>query len=124
MGPSGESPNKVAVVRFLKTKANGATTAEIVRHILTDPPSDLAVTKNRNSIYNLLARMRKDEELVRRGDRYYLPRPKDEAPDPEGSSASTVHRDAGRGDPVSTSGNGSHQLFAALPGASPAEPGQ
>jgi hypothetical protein len=113
-----ESPNETAVRLFLAPRPNGATPAQIVDNLLNNPPVHLAVSKNRNSIYNLIANMRKKDKLIKRGSRYYLPRPKNEAPDPKGSSASSHN---GRGNGTSLS---SGKLELASPGAIPAHLGE
>lgn len=118
------SDNVVAIERFLATRPNGATTGEIVRSLLTNPPDDLVVTNNRNSIYNLLKRQREDGKLIRRGDRHYLPRQNDEAPDSSKSSAPNNHGN-GSGTLFSSGNDGSvRSLIAASPGAIPAQPGE
>ena len=98
------SPNEIAVERYLATRPDGATTAEIFGDLLANPPSDLEVTKNRNSLYNLLKRQLANEKLVRKGDRYFLPDQKDETPDSVESSVSNVHHGNGGGAPLSTGG--------------------
>lgn len=115
-----ESPNEIAVERFLSSRPDGATTVEIVDSLLINPPPDLAVTKNRNSIYNLLARHRKRGKLIRRGDRYYLPQQEGETPGPFEPSAS-YHYGNGNGAPSPT-GNGEFGLSAALPGTGRTDP--
>ena len=81
-GPSGRrSPNEIAVERFLASRGNGATTKEIVDGLVNDPPSDLAVTKNRTTIYNLLSRYKKNNRLIKRDGRYFLPSSSNETPD-------------------------------------------
>ena len=69
------SPNEEAVRRLLQEHSEGLTTGEIVESLLNNPPSDLAVTKNRNSLYNLLARERERGNLVKVGERYFLSPP-------------------------------------------------
>ena len=118
----GESPNEIAVDRFLKSLPDGATASEIVNSLLNNPPADLAVTKNKNSIYNLLSRHLKSEKLIRRGERYYLPTSKDEAPGSEEPSAPNHHDDES-GTSAST-GNGRLASLDAAPGAIPAHPGE
>lgn len=73
------SPNEEAVTRLLSRHPKGLTTSEIVESLLNDPPPDLAVTKNRNSLYNLLARERERGNLVKEGDTYSLPLPETES---------------------------------------------
>ncbi|TPK73975.1 hypothetical protein FJ930_07940 [Mesorhizobium sp. B2-4-15] len=73
------SPNEAAVARLLSLHPKGLTTSEIVESLLNDPPPDLAVTKNRNSLYNLLARERERGNLVKEGDTYSLPLPETES---------------------------------------------
>ena len=119
----GESPNEIAVKRFLSNRPDGATTPEILENLLNNPPPDLAVTKNRNSIYNLLKRERGKGKLAKRGDRYYLPPSKDKAPGSEEPSASN-HHDDGNGTPSSSGNGGTHISLAALPGAIPAHSGE
>lgn len=120
---SGESPNEIAIERFLEGCPDGATTSEVINSLLNKPPPDLAVTKNRNSIYNLLARQRKRGKLNRRGGKYYLPAKKVETPNSEESGA-PKHRGDRSGAP-SSSGNGEKAFsLVALPGASPAHPGE
>lgn len=122
--PGQESDNEVAINRLLAARPDGATAKEIVDSLLKNPPPDLRnVTKNKNSIYNLLARLREHEKLIKRGERYYLPASKDEAPDSEESSASTVHHGDRSGNP-SSSGNGRLVPSVALPDAIPAQPGE
>ncbi len=116
---SGESPNEIAIERFLGGCPDGATTSEILDNLLNNPPADLAVTKNRNSIYNLLVRQRKNGKLIRRGTRYYLPHQENEAPGSQEPSAPDHH---GGGNGTSPSSGGS--ASAARPGATPAHPGE
>lgn len=117
-----ESPNEIAIERFLKARPGGATTSEIVGSLLNDPPADLNVTKNRNSIYNLLKRQIDNGKLIRRGDRYYLPVPKAEAPGSEEPSAPD-HKGDENGNP-SLSGNGRLVPSLAFPDAIPGQPGE
>ncbi|MCH7805935.1 MAG: hypothetical protein IH995_02160 [Proteobacteria bacterium] len=126
--PSGtfknqESHNWLAVERFLKNRPNGAMASEIVNHLINDPPPDLNVTKNKNSIYNLLARQRKNGHLDWRDDRYYLPRKKDEAPDSDEPDASDNHSSSGNGTLLSSGEKEPQSLFA-LPSAISAHPGE
>lgn len=117
------SPNEIAVERLLSALPNGATTGEIIDSLLNNPPPDLAVTKNKNSIYNLLARQRDKGKLIKRGNRYYLPMSKDEAPGSTEPSASN-HHDDGNGTPSSSGNVGSRISLVAHPGAIPAHPGE
>lgn len=119
----GESPNEIAVERLLSSRPDGATASEIVVSLLVNPPPDLAVTKNRNSIYNLLTRQRKRGKLIRRGNRYYLSAPKDEALGSSEPSATNNHG-GGNGGLPSSGGGGTSTSLAALPGAIPAHPGE
>lgn len=118
---SGVSPNEIAIKRFLESRPNGATTSDIVDNLLNSPPDDLAVTKNRNSIYNLLSRQRENKNLIRRGDRYYLPSQIGETPDSEESGAQDHN---GNGDGTSSSSGNGVAAPIAHPGASPAHPGE
>lgn len=121
---SGESPNEIAIKRFLSSRPDGAAINEIVDSLLNDPPPDLAVTKNRNSIYNLLARQRARGKLIRRANRYYLPHQDSEAPGSKEPGAPD-HHGGGNGISPSSGGNASSSSLAALPGAVPAHrPGE
>lgn len=122
-GPDGgRSPNEIAIERFLVRHPNGATTGQIVYHLLNDPPADLEVTTNKKSIYNLLSRQKKNGALIKRGERYYLP--KDEAPGPNGSSASSVTMNDGNGTPLFSSRQGSSPSSSASPSAISAHPAE
>jgi hypothetical protein len=84
----GESPNEIAVRRFVAEQPNGVSTAAIVNHLLNNPPSDLVITKNRNSIYNLLSRWRRKGTLFKREGKYFLPPQENEAPTGNAEGAS------------------------------------
>ena len=116
------SPNEIAVERFLKSRPKGATTREIVDGLVNDPPPDLAVTKNRTTIYNLLSRYKKNNRLIERAGRYFLPSSSNETP---GSNEPGVTNHKGGGNGASPSSGGrDHNSLAALPGAIPAHPGE
>jgi len=120
---AGTSDNAVALIRFLKGRGGKGTTTEIVQSLLTNPPDDLNVTNNRNSIYNLINRMYKNGQLIKAGDKYHLPDEDKGAPNRNGSSAPLSHHGNGKGTLLSSGGSDSHSLFA-LPGAGPAHPGE
>jgi len=101
----GPSPNEIAIERFLENRPNGATTSEIVSNLLNNPPAGLEVTKNRNSIYNLLSRQGKSGKLIRRGDHYFLPCQENETPSENQSEG------VSRTDEVSPSSNESRDLL-------------
>ena len=122
-GASGRrSPNEIAIERFLASRGNGATTKEIVDGLANDPPSDLAVTKNRTTIYNLLSRYKKNNRLIERDGRYFLPSSSNETPGSNEPGA-TNHNRGGNGTSPSSGGRDQNSL-AALPGAIPAHPGE
>ncbi len=104
--PTGNrgSPNKVAIFTFLASRPGGATTAEIVHALLNDPPPGLKISENPTVIYNLLSNLKKRRELMRPGDRYFLPSPDNGAPGPNGPGDPS-HHDAGGGT-LASSGNG------------------
>lgn len=83
------SPNKTAIKEILSQCPDGATTGEIVDTLLNNPPAHLDVSKNKNSLYNLLSNMHRDDELIKRGDRYYL-----STAQPDGSTEGDL-KDAG-----------------------------
>ena len=85
-----KSPAKDVVIKFLKGRPNGAEPYEIIDALLASPTTRDAVEKNRNSIYNLLSRMAKRDELVRDGSAYRLPSKKNEAPAEQSEDASEV----------------------------------
>ena len=116
------SPNEIAVERFLASRPNGATTREIVDSLVSDPPSDLEVTRNRTSIYNLLSRYKKNKRLIERGGRYFLPPSSDETPGSNEPGA-TNNKGGGNGTSLSSGGRDQNSL-AAHPGAIPAHPGE
>ena len=120
--PGRRSPNEIAVERFLASRPNGATTREIVDGLVNDPPSDLEVTKNRTSIYNLLSRHKKNKMLIERDGRYFLPSSSNETP---GSNEPGVTNNHGGGNGTSPSSGGRDQnSLTALPGAIPAHLGE
>ncbi len=117
------SPNEIAVRRYLTAHPEGVTSAMIVDHLLNSPPADLAVSKNKNSIYNLLSREVERKKLVRRANKFYLPKDKNEAPDSNEPGA-PKHHGGGRGGP-SSSGNGRLRgPVVALPSAISAHSGE
>ena len=118
-----QSPNEIAVKRFLASRPNGATTREIVDGLVNDPPSDLEVTQNRTSIYNLLSRHKKNKRLIERDGRYFLPSSSNETPGSNEPGATNNHG-GGNGTSPSSGSGGTSPSLAALPGAIPAHPGE
>lgn len=117
-----ESPNEIAIHRLLAANPDGLTTRQITDSLLSNPPPDLKVTKNRNSLYNLLARERDRGNLEVRDGKYFLPRKKSEPSDSKEPDGSRSHGE-GSGSPSSSGGNGADSSFAAHPGAILAHPG-
>ncbi len=107
--PGRGSPNFDAIRDFLAERPNGATGKEILDSLLNEPPKHLDVSRNRGSLQNALTKMRDRTEIEKRGDRYYLPRAKSEAPDPAGPSASQSHHndEGGTSSSSGSEGNGS-----------------
>ena len=123
-GASGrQSPNEIAVERFLASRPNGATTKEIADGLVNDPPSDLEVTDNRTSIYNLLSRHKKNKRLIERDGRYFLPSSSNETPGSLEPGATNNHG-GGNGTSPSSGSGGTSPSLAALPGAILAHPGE
>ena len=115
-----DSPAKIAIFDFLRSRSRGATTAQIISALRMNPNTKEAVERNKTPVYNLLARLVRRAELIKQGKVYRVPEPKNEAPDSSESSA-TPHNGSGGGTSLS-SGNEAQPL-AALPGANPADPG-
>lgn len=60
------------VKRFLKTQTNGATSGQIIDHLLQTQEFQEGVQRNRNRVYNVLSRLEKNHELRKIEGSYYL----------------------------------------------------
>lgn len=118
-----DSPNKVAIIDLLTARPNGLATGEIIESLLKNPTTKEAVTRNRTPVYNLLARLVKRKKLIKRNGKYYLFVSRVETPGSSEPSAPN-HKGNGGGAPLSSGGKEPVRSFAALPGASPAQPGE
>ncbi|MER9971127.1 hypothetical protein [Mesorhizobium sp. M0060] len=67
------SPMGDEVKRFLKTQTNGATSGQIIDHLLQSQEFQEGVQRNRNRVYNVLSRLEKNHELRKIEGSYYLP---------------------------------------------------
>jgi len=76
-----KSPLKQAVLDLLAECELGATTSEIIDKMLKAPPEvSGSVRRNRTTLYNLLSRMTKRGEIIRKGNVYSLPSDRNEPP--------------------------------------------
>jgi len=83
---SQRSPVKDAILRFLSARPTGAKAGEILRHVQKLPEYG-----SNTAVYNLISRMRKRQEIIKRGKLYRLPPNTDEAPpDPKSNGASPI----------------------------------
>ncbi|MBZ9744309.1 hypothetical protein LB516_03500 [Mesorhizobium sp. CO1-1-7] len=69
----GRSAMGDEVKQFLKTQANGATSRQIIDHLLQTQEFQEGVQRNSNSVYMLLSRLVKRHELLKIESRYYSP---------------------------------------------------
>jgi hypothetical protein len=67
-----KSPMTDAVLEFLKTRAFGAISGEIVRELKKNPEFVPTLEKNKTHIYNILARLKSRDEIIKKGERYLL----------------------------------------------------
>lgn len=121
--PAHTSPTKEALLEFLGKRPNGATPGQVIEHLLINPRTRHVVSRDRRPVYNLLGRMRKRGELIKRGNVLILTSLQNEAPGSQEPDAS-AHNGGGSGNPSSTGSNRGGRLLAALPGATPAQPGE
>ena len=119
---SHRSPIRDAIFKLLENYPRGRTTAQIIEVLQKNPDTVEAVKKNKTPVYNLLSRLTKRRDIMKRGKKYQLPPSKNKAPGSEEPGALDRHGDGG-GTPSSPGNGMSARSSAAFPDASPAHPG-
>ncbi len=74
------SPMGDAIKQMMQTRPNGAESGHIIWELRKNPEFAAIIEKNKTHPYNVLARLTKTGELIKKGKRYYWPVRKDEAP--------------------------------------------
>jgi hypothetical protein len=74
-----KSPMTDAVRAFLKTREYGAVSGEIVSELKKNPEFVPTLERNKTHIYNILARLKSRDEIIKKGERYLLARANQEA---------------------------------------------
>ncbi|HEY5065371.1 MAG TPA: hypothetical protein VIJ04_11205 [Xanthobacteraceae bacterium] len=74
------SPMGDAVKTMMQSRPNGAESGHIIWELRKNPEFAAIIEKNKTHPYNVLARLTKTGELVKRGKRYYWPTEKTETP--------------------------------------------
>jgi hypothetical protein len=86
------SPMGDAIKLMMQTRPNGAESGHIIWELRKNSEFAAVIEKNKTHPYNVLARLIKTGELIKKGKRYYWPIQKDEAPpvvSTEGASSVT-----------------------------------
>lgn len=74
------SPMGDAIKQMMPSRPNGAESGHIIWELRKNPEFAEVIEKNKTHPYNVLARLIKTGELIKKGKRYYWPAQKDETP--------------------------------------------
>jgi hypothetical protein len=87
------SPMGVAIEALMKTRPNGAESGHIIWELRKNPEFAATIDKNHTHPYNVLARMVRQQQLIKRGKRYFSP--KTETPSGSSEGVSNLFGDGG-----------------------------
>jgi hypothetical protein len=77
-----------AIVEMLSARKAGAESGHVIWHLRKNPEFAQIIDRHKSHAYNVLARLVRTGEIIRRGKRYYA-RPEDEAPPDSGSASAS-----------------------------------